>query len=241
MRWLSRLRGFANLWAAAPSDQKTGAGQSLMGDRTKLFSTTRIRIDADTKTAFHGEATPALVVRHAFYTVLRDVKIDLAISGINYGENMGYDIGNSGTVGAALECAARGVPAIAVSMQTEVTGHRAYGEIDWSAAQFFLGEFMRRFVEKGGFHGFDVLKLDVPMGADERTESKVCRLQRSLYYLTRMNRHSDDAVVADTSWYLDASTYTPGTDAYALIKERKVAVTPLVLDWSAGDTGDFFT
>jgi 5'-nucleotidase len=130
LRWLSRLRGFANLWAAAPSDQKTGAGQSLMGDRTKLFSTTRIRIDADTKTAFHGEATPALVVRHAF-------------SGINYVENIGYAIGNSGTVEAALECAVRAVPAIAVSIQTEVTGRRAYEEIDLTAAQFFLGESRR--------------------------------------------------------------------------------------------------
>lgn len=187
----------------------------------------------------HGGDT-ALVVRHVFSTVLRAVKIDLAISGINYGENIGYDIGNSGTVGAALECAALGVPAIAVSMQTELTGHRAYNSIDWSAAQYFLGKFIRRFLDKGGFRGFDVLKLDVPMGADGTTEWKVCALQRSPYYLTGMSRQSVDAVVADGSLYTDASGYAPGTDAYVLVREKKVAATPLVLDCSAANVADFF-
>ncbi|MGO9409344.1 MAG: 5'/3'-nucleotidase SurE [Spirochaetia bacterium] len=232
---------FGNVWVAAPSSQKTGAGRSLIGDRTKPFSTVDLRVGADTITAFHREATPAMVVRHAFYTVLHDVKIDLAISGINYGENIGYDIGNSGTVGAAMECATREVPAIAVSMQTEVTGHRSYGDVDWAAAQFFLGESIRRFIEKGGFHGFDVLKLDVPMGADERTEWKVCALHRNPYYLARISKHSPDAMVAETSLYLDESSYMPGTDAYVLIKEKKVAVVPLLLDWSAAGTGDYFT
>jgi 5'-nucleotidase len=237
---IAAASNFANVWVAAPSSQKTGAGRSLIGDRTRPLAVTAIPVGAAEVSAWHMEATPALVVRHAFSTVLRAVKIDLAISGINYGENIGYDIGTSGTVGTALECAALGVPAIAVSMQTELTGHRAYKSLDWSAAQYFLGKFIRRFLDKGGFRGFDVLKLDVPMGADRTTEWKACALQRSPYYLTGMSRWSVDAVVADGSLYTDASGYAPGTDAYVLVKERKVAATPLVLDCSAADFAGFF-
>jgi len=232
--------GYADVWIAAPSSQKTGAGRSLIGDRTKPFSKTEIPVAARNVSAYHMEATPALVVRHAFSTFLRDVGIDLAISGINYGENIGYDIGTSGTVGAAMECAVRGVPAIAISIQTEIGGHRTYGQIDWRTTQFFLGLFIRRFIEKGGFSGFDVLKIDVPMAADTRTDWELCRLQRSPYYLTRMSRQSDDAVVADATLSTDPSCYAPGTDAHVLTKDRKVAVTPLILDWTAPRVGGFF-
>lgn len=234
-------RNFGRVWVTAPSSQKTGAGRSLVGDRTAPLSITEIDVGDQKIPAFHLEGTPALVVRHAFSTVLRERKIDLAISGINYGENIGYDISTSGTVGAALECAARGVPAIAVSMQTEITGHRTYAPIDWNAAKFFLSLFIRRFIEKRGFPGFDLLKIDVPLGADRQTDWKVCRLHRSPYYLTRMGRQSDDAVVADATLYTDESRYAEGTDAHVLVKDRKVAVTPLILDWTAPHTGDFFT
>ena len=233
-------RDFGNVSVAAPSSQKTGAGRSLIGDRTKPFTTTEIAVGAGKVPAWRLDGTPALVVRHAFYTVLRKKKIDLAISGINYGENIGYDIGNSGTVGAAIECAVMGVPAIAVSIQTELDGHRKYSSIDWTAVKFFLRMFTRRFVEKGGFSGFDILKLDVPMDADENTEWKVCTVQQSPYYLTKMKKESDDAVIADATLYTDVTRFAPGTDAYVLAVERKVAVTPLVLDWTARETGGFF-
>ncbi|HUI71409.1 MAG TPA: 5'/3'-nucleotidase SurE [Spirochaetia bacterium] len=232
--------GYADVVIAAPSSQKTGAGRSLIGDRTRPFSTTSIAAGTRSLAAYHMEATPALVVRHALSTVFRGIEIDLAISGINYGENMGYDIGTSGTVGAAMECAVLGVPAIAVSVQTEIGGHRTYGQIDWSAAKLFLGRFIRRFIDKGGFADFDVLKIDVPIDADADTEWEVCKLQRSPYYLTRMTRQSDDAVVADATLYTDPSGYAPGTDAHALMNEGKVAVTPLILDWTAPTVSGFF-
>ncbi len=234
-------RELGNVSIAAPSDQKTGAGRSLIGERTRPFSRTEIPVGNGKASAWHLDGTPALVVRHALSTVLRDRKIDLAISGINYGENLAYDISNSGTVGAAMECAVWGVPAIAVSLQTKLDGHRTYAQMDWKAVQFFLRMFIRRFVEKRRFSGFDVLKIDVPIDADEKTEWKVCTLQLSPYYLTRLKQEADDAVIADASLYTDVTQFAPGTDAYVLAVEKKVAVTPLILDWTARDTGNFFT
>jgi 5'-nucleotidase len=47
---------------------------------------------------------------------------DLVISGINHGSNVGDDTFNSGTVGAAVEAALFGVPAMAISQQS-LPGH----------------------------------------------------------------------------------------------------------------------
>jgi 5'-nucleotidase len=234
-------RAFGDVRVVAPSGQQTAAGRSLMGDRHKPFVRARIAGDTGSVPAWQLDATPALAVRHAFATVLRDRKFDLAISGINYGENLGYDISTSATVGAAIECAVKGIPAIAISVQTDLDAHRSYGNIDWTASRHFLGLIIRRLVEKGRFTGFDVLKLDIPMGADERTEWKICRLEPGPYYMEKMERHSDDAVVADMRLSVDPSRFSPGTDAYVLAVEHKVAVTPLVLDWTGDGTSSFFS
>jgi 5'-nucleotidase len=233
-------RGFADVHVAAPSAQNTAAGRSLTGDRRAPFSKVSIAVDGRSVSAWQLDASPALTVRHAFSTVLRDRKIDLAVSGINYGENIGHDISTSGTVGAAIECAVRGIPAIAISVQTDIGAHRSYGRIDWTAAKHFLGLFIRRFIEKGQFQGFAVLKVDVPMDADERTRWTLCRLEPGPYYKETLGRQGDDAVVADVRLSIDPSRFTQGTDAYALAVEKRVAVTPLTLDWTAKDTGRFF-
>jgi 5'-nucleotidase len=231
---------FGEVSVAAPSSQKTGAGRSLIGERKQSISATELEIGVEKVAAYHLEGTPALVLKHAFATVLKNRRFDLAISGINYGENIGFDITSSGTVGAAVECATIGIPAIAVSVQTEISAHRRHDRIDWRPVQYFLGMMIRRFVEKGKFTGFDILKLDVPMGADEVTKWKVCSLQPGSYFLTTMRTDSADALLADSTLHIDPSAYDPGTDAYALNVERKVAVTPLVLDWTARETGSFF-
>ena len=68
----------------------------------------------------------------------------LVVSGINYGENAGSSVTASGTVGAALEAAGLGVPALAASRQTEIKHHLCYGRLDWGAARHFTRLFAKR-------------------------------------------------------------------------------------------------
>ena len=63
--------------------------------------------------AWAVDSTPADCVRFAVLGLKQ--KFDLVISGINRGLNIGTDAVYSGTVGAALEAVALGVPAIALS------------------------------------------------------------------------------------------------------------------------------
>ncbi len=63
---------------------------------------------------------------------------DLVVSGINYGENVATGVTISGTVGAALEAASHGIPALAMSLETDREHHTSYStEIDFSAAAWF--------------------------------------------------------------------------------------------------------
>lgn len=60
------------------------------------------------------DGTPADCIKLALHE-LADSTPDLVVSGVNNGWNVGTDVHYSGTVGAALEAAFEGIPAIAVS------------------------------------------------------------------------------------------------------------------------------
>ena len=61
------------------------------------------------------EGTPADSAIVALQTLIKE-PVDLVISGINKGSNMGNDVFISGTMGAALQAHFRGIPAIAISV-----------------------------------------------------------------------------------------------------------------------------
>ena len=64
--------------------------------------------------AYGGEGTPSDAVIIGLGKLVRE-KVDLVVSGINQGSNLGEDVLISGTVGAALAGYLRGFPALAVS------------------------------------------------------------------------------------------------------------------------------
>ena len=63
------------------------------------------------------EGTPADSVILALGKLIKD-KVDLVISGINQGRNLGNDVLISGTVGAAMQGYLHGYPAFAISVET---------------------------------------------------------------------------------------------------------------------------
>lgn len=75
------------------------------------------------------EGTPADSVSFGIQNVFAAEKPDLVISGINAGQNMGSTTNHSGTVGAAITAAEKGVPSIAVSAEYDVTGPNPFPQI----------------------------------------------------------------------------------------------------------------
>ena len=97
---------------------------------------------------FAISGSPVMAVTHAVLE-LAERPIGLCISGINYGENIGGSIAVSGTVGAALEAEAYGIPSIAVAITAQVSEWRTFGAVDWTAARHFT----RRLAEAGPRRG----------------------------------------------------------------------------------------
>ena len=219
----------------APTTQQTGTGRGLTGDKHASLSSYDYTVKGVRVRAFHCDCSPALLVRHGLRAVFSEEKPGLVISGINYGENLGSSITCSGTVGAALEAASAGIPSIAVSKQTDVESHRNYTEQDWSATMFFLNRFSKLLLTRETGHDVEVLKIDVPDSATEKTEWKITSLAKSAYY------HRKIANISETSPFnageivvnYNEKEISQDSDIYALAVERVVSVTPLSNDLTA--------
>jgi 5'-nucleotidase len=102
------LQDFATVSIVAPSNEQSGAAQSLTLRQPIVCNQI-----ADRSWAIDG--TPADCVIVALHKLLPE-KPDLVISGINAGANLGENIYYSGTVGAARESALHHIPSIAMSL-----------------------------------------------------------------------------------------------------------------------------
>lgn len=92
--------------------------------------------------SFQGK--PADCVKVAVTVIAKDHPIDLVLSGINRGQNLGINILYSGTVAAAREGVVLGVPSIAFSLS-----YRNIHDMDWPGAAKIAADITRRVVRRG--------------------------------------------------------------------------------------------
>jgi len=100
-------------FVVAPQRQWSGAGRSIPSGSGREVHPYPFELDGREVTAYQVDGTPAMAVTRALLELVPRLPA-LLISGINYGENLGSDVTISGTVGAALQGAVLGVPALAV-------------------------------------------------------------------------------------------------------------------------------
>jgi 5'-nucleotidase len=226
---LSRL-GFVTV--AAPRDQYSGAGRSLPSTSDGLIGVEQVQVNGQTWTVHAVGGTPAQTVLHAILEIMPRPP-DLVVSGINYGENVGSGVTISGTVGAALEAASMGVPALAVSLETEVQHHLTHSdEVDFGAAAYFTAYFAGLALRRSYPPDVDVLKVDIPCDASPQTPWVITRLSRQRYFEPLAPDRDSWDVPARVGYRqaCDAGQAEPGSDVYVLCIQRLVSVTPLSLD-----------
>jgi 5'-nucleotidase len=242
------LSDIGRVTVVAPREQHTCAGRSMPRGSDGTVRARRVTVKGKTHVCYAVGGTPGQAVRHGIFELL-ERKPDLVVSGINYGENVGTCVSISGTVGAAVEAAALGVPGVAVSLQTEEAHHFTHSpEVDFSAAahftrlsvELFLG--MDSLNEVGTLKDVDILKVEVPSGATPDTPWVVTRVARQYYYYpVRPTRAKleDPAPFAHRIVY-DERDVEPDTDIYALRVKRWVSVSPLSIDMTSRvDLGEF--
>jgi 5'-nucleotidase len=217
---------------AAPRDQCSGSGRSMPPTSDGAIRLERVSVGGQVWEVYAVGGSPAQAVQHAILELMPR-RPDLVVAGINYGENVGTGVTISGTVGAALEGAAFGIPALAVSLETEARFHLSHStDIDFSAAAHFAATFGRMLLAGEKMADVDVLKVEVPSDATPETAWTVTRLSRAKYYVpvTPQRRRLDEPGTVGYEVISDSKGLEPDSDAYALRVARKVAVTPLSLD-----------
>jgi len=220
---------------AAPRDQSSGFGRSLPSTSDGIIRPEILTVRGKQWTVYAVGGTPAQAVLHGLLEIMKR-KPDLVVSGINYGENLATGVTISGTVGAAMEAASQGIPALASSLETDQKMHFSYStEIDFSTAAYFTALFARKLLEKQFPADMDLLKIDVPASATPQTDWQVTRLAHQRYFVpvapTRKSWEERGPVAYKEEAILDKER--EDSDVYVLRVKRIVSVTPLSLDFTA--------
>jgi 5'-nucleotidase len=226
---LSRL-GFVTV--TAPRDQASGMGRSLPNTSDGVIEEKQVQVNGEEWTVYSVGGSPAQTVLYGILDVMKR-KPDLVVSGINYGENVATGVTISGTVGAALEGAALGIPSLAVSLEADEKYHLSYSEeLSFDVAAEFTFRFAKLLLEKKFPADVDLLKVDVPTDATIDTPWQLTRVSRQRYYeplATERESLTEPGLIS----YREAGQFEnepEDTDVYVLRKKRFVSVSPLSID-----------
>ncbi|MGD9864693.1 MAG: 5'/3'-nucleotidase SurE, partial [Pseudodonghicola sp.] len=96
------------VWVVAPAFEQSGVGHSISYTHPMMIAKLGHR-------RFAAEGSPADCVMAGLHDVMKDVRPDLVLSGVNRGNNSAENALYSGTLGGAMEAALQGIPAMALS------------------------------------------------------------------------------------------------------------------------------
>lgn len=126
----------SDVWVVAPETNQSGASHSLTMHRPlRIRKLSRRRLAVD--------GTPTDCVLLALQIVIKAGPVDLVLSGVNHGGNLGEDVTYSGTIAAAMEATLFNVPAFALS-QCCRNGH----PVKWATAEQHAPEIIARLFTK---------------------------------------------------------------------------------------------
>jgi 5'-nucleotidase len=207
------LSEIAEVIVVAPSENKSAASSSLtIGKPLKP-----IQIE---KNIYAIDATPSDCVHLALCGFIKD-SIDLVVTGINFGANLGDDVIYSGTVAGAIEGRFLGLPSIAMSLASWECNHF---ETAGNVAKLLVNQ-----ISKAPLANNTIINVNVP----DITMSEIKGIKS-----TRLgNRHKSEPSIQDLK---DPSLYWigengkeadngEGTDFHA-VSNNFVSVTPLQID-----------
>lgn len=210
-----------DVWVVAPESEESGASR-------KLTLTMPLRVRQLGKQKFAVQGTPTDCVLMGVKHLLKSHAPDLVLSGVNRGSNIADDVTYSGTIAAAMEGTALGIPSIALSQSY---GFEEGREVRWSCCEAFGAPIIRRLLEVGWAK--DVLmNLNFPDRLPEQVERvEVTRQGKRDQSLTNIIERVDGR--GNPYFWLGfarvLSNPPEGTDLRA-IYEGRISITPLHLN-----------
>lgn len=219
------------LIVVVPDGQRSATGKTLTLKRP-IRITERHDKNGYQFVSHDGAPADSVILAQAFFD-----DIDLVISGINSGANVGYQsMLTSGTVGAAFEAAIRGLPAIAASQQASPSDwfDSAGADGDFERMYQITRDLILRVLEKGMPQGIDMLNINFPSTLSEEAEVVVTKP-------TKVRMHNEVEERTDPHgrpyyWYLGIEKDpTIESDAHEVFVNGNISLSPVILDWIDDD------
>lgn len=212
---ISAMKKIGNVTVSVPDHERSADSHSLTLHKP-------IRIHKKSEGVYTLNGSPADCSRFGALEILKG-KVDLVVSGINRGYNLGEDVIYSGTVAAAMEATLLKIDAIAFSMDPD-------GSKDWKAAGAFAQRLAKQVLKKKLPKGV-CLNVNFPAnGGKPYGAGEPAKLGRRIYG-TQVTRRSDPRGL-EYYWLAGrqvSGVDEPGTDV-GVVSKGKVSVTPLKID-----------
>jgi len=208
------LDGVGDVLVAAPDRERSATAHAISLDHP-------LRVEEVGPKVFAIDGTPVDCVYLALHHLVPR-KPDLCVSGINNGFNLGSDVFYSGTVGAALEAALRGVPSMALSLERR-------SPQDFSHAAAFARDLVEDILGRGdAIAPLTFLNVNMPTGLIKGL--RVTSMGRRIY----RDQVSVRQDLRGRSYYWiggpeQKGEDLPGSDCTA-ISDGLASVTPIGLD-----------
>lgn len=176
---------------------------------------------------YKTNGTPVDCVKLSMHVVLKGRRPDMVVSGINHGSNAAINVVYSGTMGAAFEGCAFGIPSVGFSL----TSHDP--NADFSRCRPFVEKICSQVLERGLPAGV-CLNVNIPHQGEAPTEMRLCRACEGNW--NDEYKEYTDPQGGKFYWiqgdFINAEPEATDTDEWALA-HGIVSVVPTMLDRTA--------
>ncbi|MGH2909323.1 MAG: 5'/3'-nucleotidase SurE [Solirubrobacteraceae bacterium] len=214
------------LAVVAPDGNRSAMARSIT---TRRPLTVREVAFDDGTVGYATDGTPVDCVRLTQLGLIDGFAIELVVSGINHGANLGDDVTYSGTVAAALEAIMLDLPGIAVSQQSPPgpCDVRTGDGFDFSATAAFAAQVVDRLEDVALAPG-TLLNINAPSSPPEGVT--VARLGKRVYS-DALRLVEDNGDGRRYEIYGEAAALQGESDTdLAAVAAGRIAVTPLHFD-----------
>jgi 5'-nucleotidase len=211
---VQELKEIGTVTVVAPDRDQSGTGTSVT--LRQPLRLTRVASPVKGVKGYSVEGTPGDCVILALQHAVKD-QVDVVISGINEGPNLGNDVFISGTVGAALQGYFYGIPSIAISVA-------AFKDLHWDIAAKLAG-LLANSVKDGTLPQKMLLNVNVPnLPAEQITGIEITKLGERSYTDSIDQGHDGKRKYYWIVRGIPEWSVTPGTDIWAM-EQNKISIS----------------
>jgi 5'-nucleotidase len=209
----------------APERQRSATGHAITLHKALRLNSAPLR---DGTPAFASNGTPSDCTTLGVLDAMGD-DVDMVVSGINHGPNLGWDVHYSGTVSAAIEAIVIGKQSFAISVASFDP------DIHWETAANFAARLVK-WLKANPLPANTILNVNVPNLPEREIEGVRFTTQGRRQYVDRIEKRTDP--LGRPYYWLGGSLAEEaigaeaGTDVRA-IADGYISLTPLHLDMTA--------